>query len=83
MIDYQLIVWARLCIEENINVDSVLQYSDTKDSFPWDLMKTDPKARMIFFDLLPQSVKDDLNYLENSKVDEYLILLSNYVIMER
>lgn len=83
MIDYQVINWAKLCIEHKIDVDGLLQYSDTKDKFPWDLMKTDPTARMLFFDLLPDPVKNDLNYLDNHKVDEYLIVLSYYVIMER
>lgn len=83
MIDYQVINWAKACVEHPINVDGLLQYSDTQDKFPWDLMKTDPKARMLFFDLLPQTVKDDLNYLDNHKVDEYLITLSYYVVMGR
>jgi len=78
MIDHRVFKWISMC--EQIDFSEYVNYAAYSELHIHELILIDDKARMIFFDLLPQEVRNDLNYVENTKVNEYLYQISLYVL---
>jgi len=77
MIDKRIFKWVAECKDSDFT--EIWDISSRSVFMPWDLIADDFKIRMMFFDALPQEVKNELNTLEDPGVNDHLYQISLYV----